>query len=153
MPSAMYDRFFFLMLGTGTETAGATVTDYLTNPIHTTLHTATYVPDKAVHDFADDAVAEVAAGGGYAAGGLALASKTLALASGVITANAADPSWPNSTITARHAIFSNRATTTAATQPLIIYYSATADVSSNNGTFTVDIPAGGLFTITIPAPA
>ncbi len=153
MPSAMYDRFFFLILGTGAEATASTTTDYLTDPIHCTLHTATYVPDKAVHDFVDDAVAEVAAGGGYATGGLALASKTLALASSVITANAADPSWASSTITARHAVFSDRTTTTAATQPLIIYYSAPGDVSSSSGTFTVDIPAGGLFTITIPAPA
>lgn len=153
MPAAMYDNWLFITLGTGTAATAAIGTDYLSDAITCTLHTATYVPAKATDSFVSNLTNEVAAGGGYATGGVALAGKTLALASSVITANATDPSWASSTITARVAVFSNRTPGTAATQPLIIYYLNAADAISSSGTFTVDIPAGGLFTLTIPAAA
>lgn len=131
--------------------AFAKAIDYLNDTIVCTLHTSLYTPDQDAHRHVSDLTNEVAAGGGYTTGGVNLASKTLTYTAGTntITFDAADPSWASSTITARTAVFSDRTPATAATQPLLCYQQSDADISSTSGTFTVQINASGLITITV----
>lgn len=151
MTAALYDRFLANALGglTAGESRGI---DYLSDDIRATLHTASYVPDKATHDFVDDLTDEVS-GAGYTAGGQALTGKTLAVASSVVIADCDDVVWTNATITARRVVISDRTPAAAADQPLILYNSAASDVSSTNGTWTFQVNANGLFRITIAAEA
>lgn len=51
--------------------------DLDTDAINATLHTSTYTPDPDAHDFYNDATNEVAAGGGYSTGGVALTTKVV----------------------------------------------------------------------------
>ena len=59
--------------------------DWSGDDLRLTAHTSTYSPNAATHDYVDDLSNELSTGGGYTAGGVALASAT-------ITKTAAD-SW------------------------------------------------------------
>ena len=61
---------------------------------------------------------------------------------GIMQVNATDPTWPASTITARTVVI-YKDTGVDATSPIIFADTLAADVSSTNGTWTYDIPAGG----------
>lgn len=78
-------------------------------------------------------------GTGYTAGGATLTGYARALSGDVAYLNWADPSWASSTITARGALIYNASKTNAAVAVLDFG----ANVSSSNGTFTVDLPANG----------
>jgi len=60
----------------------------------------------------------------------------------VMALDAADPSWPSSTITGRTVVI-YKSTGTGSTSPLICYDTAAADVSSTNGTWTYQIATNG----------
>jgi hypothetical protein len=68
--------------------------DWDADTIHVSLHTSTYTPDQDADDFFNDATNEIS-GGGYPAGGNALASKTRTYdgASNTIKLDAADSSF------------------------------------------------------------
>lgn len=51
--------------------------DWDTHDLRVTLHSASYTPDLDVHDYVNDLTNELATGGGYTSGGLAVASKTI----------------------------------------------------------------------------
>ena len=122
--------------------------------IKCSLHTSTYTPNQDTHDFFNDATNEVAAGGGYTAGGVTLTGVTAAAsqytgATNVWAFDAADATWAASTITARYAVVYDSTPGTAATNPLLFYVDFGADVSSTGGTFTVSWAAGGLAKVTV----
>jgi len=112
------------------------------------LCTSAYTPNQDTHQFKSSVTGEVS-GTGYTAGGVTLASKTVAYdtASNTLTLDAADLSWPSSTITARYLVF-YVSTGTDATSPLIAYVDFGADVTTTNGTFTYTLPATGLVQLT-----
>lgn len=128
--------------------------DWLNDTIKVMLTTSTYVPDLDVHDFKDDVTNEVT-GTGYTAGGATLASKTITYtaATNVVKLDAADATWPSSTITARVAVVYDDTPATAATKPLVCYQKSDADISTTSGTFTITWNASGIFTITVGAEA
>ncbi|OLT13069.1 hypothetical protein BJF79_03770 [Actinomadura sp. CNU-125] len=84
-------------------------------------------------------------GAGYTAGGAAVASPTLTGASGVITYDQADTSWPTSTITgARCALLYADG---LASNSVICLVDFGADYSTSNGTLAVQWNAAGVFTL------
>lgn len=51
--------------------------DWDTHDLRVTLHSASYVPDLDAHDYVNDLTNELATGGGYTSGGLAVASESI----------------------------------------------------------------------------
>lgn len=77
-------------------------------------------------------------GTGYSAGGQSLASRSVSLDGDTAIVDwGTDPSWPNSTITARGALIYNATRSNKACAVLDFG----TDVVSSNGTFTVALPA------------
>lgn len=111
---------------------------------NTMLVLSTYTPDFTVHDFRDDVTNE-SSGTGYTAGGQNLTSTEITLSAGTLTWDAADQSWPSSTITARAAI-NYFDVGSAATDQLLTSSAFAADASSSGGTFTVQWAASGIYT-------
>lgn len=103
------------------------------------LVTSSYTPDKDVHDFRDDVTNEVAAGGGYTAGGNA-ATVTVAAIDTVndrveVTLGAVN--WPASTITARGAVYYKSRGGAASADELVAYVDFGANIVSTGGTFAL----------------
>jgi hypothetical protein len=111
------------------------------------LCTSTYTPNQSTHQFKSDITNEVT-GTGYTATGVALASKTATTSSLVATFDAADTSWPTSTITARYAVIYDATPASDATRPLIAYIDFGADVVSSGGTFQITFDSLGIMTQT-----
>jgi len=63
---------------------------------------------------------------------------------GITQIDAADPSWPASTITARYAVV-YKDTGTPSTSPLLCLIDFGADVATTNGTLLITLPAVGLW--------
>lgn len=82
---------------------------------------------------------EVANGNGYTTGGATLSGFSAGLASGTAYLTFNDPSWANATITARGCMIYNSSKSNKA----VAVFDFGQDVSSTNGTFTVDFPSGG----------
>ena len=79
-----------------------------------------------------------ASGVGYTAGGATLSGFSVTLDAGVAILDfTVDPSWPNSTITARGCLIYNASKANRA----VAVYDFGADVSSTNGTFQIIFPA------------
>lgn len=127
--------------------------DFDTDTIKVMLCTSAYTPNQDTHRYKSDVTNEVT-GTGYTAGGATLASKTVTYTTGTntLTLDAADPSWATSTITARYAVF-YKDTGTASTSPLICYWNFGADAVSSAATFTLQINASGILTLTTGAEA
>lgn len=88
---------------------------------------------------------EVANGGGYTTGGVALTGTTfLSTGSGVVVWDATDPSWATATITARGALYYADA---LAGNNAIVAQTFGADIVSTGGTFLITLAAGGIFSI------
>jgi hypothetical protein len=125
--------------------------DWLNDTIKVQLHTSAYTPDQDVHDFQNDLTGEVAAGGGYATGGVTLTGKTLTYtgATNIVAASASDAVWASSTITARTAVVIDTTPGTTATNPLIAYHQSDVDISSAGGEYRVAWAAAGIVQITV----
>ena len=108
--------------------------------------TDTEAPNFDTHNFRDDILAEVS-GTAYTAGGVVLTATEVTLAAGVLTYDAADPSWAASTITNAMALVGYLVVGTAATDPLVWLSDFVTAASTTNGTFTVQFNAAGIFTI------
>lgn len=88
---------------------------------------------------------EVANGGGYTTGGIALTGTTwLHTSGGVVVWDATDPSWASAAITARGALYYADA---LAGNNIIMAQTFGADIVSTGGTFLITLAAGGLFSI------
>ena len=123
--------------------------DWDSDTIKVMLCTSSYAPDQDVHDYKDDVDNEVS-GTGYTAGGVALASCSVAYTAGtnVIKVDADDATWAASTITARYAVI-YKSTGVDSTSPVIAYIDFGEDKSSENGAFTIEWHADGIATITV----
>ena len=111
------------------------------------IHTVTYTPVQATDDFHDDATNEVT-GTNYTAGGDTLASKTLVLASGTVTFDAADSSFLQSAggfANGRHLILYDD-TGVEATSKLIAFHTEGSDFGNVAGDLTLEYDANGLIT-------
>lgn len=122
--------------------------DFDTDTVKAMLCTSSYTPNQDTHQYKSSVTNEVV-GTGYTAGGATVASKTVTYdtATNTLTLDAADVSWAASTITARYLVFYVD-TGSAATSPLISYVDFGADVSTTAATFTYQIAAAGIATIT-----
>lgn len=125
--------------------------DFDTDVIKVSLHTSAYVPNQDTDDYFDDATNEVAATGGYTAGGATLAGKTVTYTAGtnkhVLDGN--DVQWAASTITARVAVVYDSSPATNATRPLIGFQLSTVDIVSSGGNFDIVWNAAGIVEITV----
>lgn len=110
------------------------------------MTTDTFTPDFTVHDFRDDITNEVT-GTGYTAGGIAFTATEVTLAAGLLTYDCADPSWASSTIASAMAAVFYFNVGTAATDQLILLSDFVTAASTTNGTFQIQVAAGGLATI------
>lgn len=78
-------------------------------------------------------------GTGYTAGGATLSGLSTGLSTATAYLTFSDPSWADSTITARGCLIYNSSKSNKA----VAVFDFGSDVSSVNGTFTVDFPAAG----------
>ena len=127
--------------------------DWEADTIKCALCTSSYTPDVDTHDYFDDIDNEVAAAGNYSSGGDTIATgggtATYTAAGNYVRFDAADAEWTTSTITARYAIVYDSTPGSDATNPLVCYQNAGADVSTTAGTFTVQWHASGILQITV----
>lgn len=151
--SVVYSRLKWRQLGGNSETPldldGVTVNIALMNATYGAYSLAT----KHGHVYWGDAnvsTNEVGASGTYAAGGSALASKTLTQVTttdtnDTIMFDAADPTaWTGATISAQGALV-YYATGVAGTSLLIAYLDFGDTIVSTAGTFTLTLGANGIF--------
>jgi len=134
----------------GGMTAGETVRtiDWLSDTIKVMLCTSAYVPNQDTHKFKSDVTNELPATGGYVAGGIALAGKTITLdaANNIMTMDANDATWAGSTLTnARIAVIYDDRAAAAADKELIGYVDFGVDMSSAGVDFTIQWNASGIF--------
>jgi len=124
--------------------------NWSSDTIKVMLTTSAYVPNQDTHRY-KSAVTNEVTGTGYTAGGATLASKTINYdtSSNTLTLDAADVTWPSSTITARYAVIYD-STGTDETSALIAYVDFGADVVSTNGDFTLSWNASGIVTLATP---
>lgn len=109
-----------------------------------------WTPNQDTMDYFDDVTNQVT-GTGYTAGGATLTGVTWSYTAGTNTwkFDAADVSWPSSTVTARYAVIYVDTAGAASADPLIAYVDFGADVSSTAGTFSIVWDAAGIFTMTV----
>jgi len=124
---------------------GATPVNWASDTIKVSLHTSTYVPNQDTDEFFTAATNELAAAGGYTAGGVTLGSKTLTYdsASNESRLGAANASWASATFTCRIGCI-YKSTGTSATSPVMGYVDMGADQSVSSGTFTIQWDATGV---------
>lgn len=106
------------------------------------LYASTATISKATTTYS--ATGEVS-GAGYTAGGAALTGYAASLDGDTAILDFADPSWANSTITARGAVIYD--TTDGNKVRAVLDFGA--DIISTNGTFTVQLPAPAAATAVI----
>jgi hypothetical protein len=105
-------------------------------------------PDFTAHDFWSDLEANEVSGTGYTAQGNVLTGTEITLASGLLTYDAVDPTWPTSTIANAMAgvgMFDRGGATTA--DELMFLLDFVTAASSSGGTFTIQLNSAGIFTI------
>jgi hypothetical protein len=121
--------------------------NWASDTIKVMLCTSAYTPNQDTHRYKSDITNEVT-GTAYTATGYTLVSKTVTYTAGTNTMSldAADVSWPASTITARYAIIYDASPATDATRPLIAYVDFGADVVSSGSTFLIQWDGNGIIT-------
>jgi hypothetical protein len=119
--------------------------DLITDTIKVALLTSSHVTNVDVQEFFDDVNANEVAGTGYAAGGIALGSKVItqddANDKGVF--DAADISWPTSTITARYYVL-YKDTGDVSTSPIIGIFDFGSTQSSTSNDFAIQWSVNGI---------
>ena len=112
--------------------------DFDTNSFKILLVTSSYTPNKDTHTKRSDVTNEIT-GTGYTAGG---ASTTVTVtndtANDRIDIDFSDVSWSTASLTAAAAVI-YKTTGTAANDNLVAYLDFGGNVTSTNGTFTLDI--------------
>lgn len=126
------------------STTAARRVDWVTDTIKAALTTSSYTPNQDTHTYFSDVTNEIS-GTGYTAGGVALATKSVAYdtttnETRLIAANAA---WTTATFTTRRAVV-YKDTGTAATSPLLGWVDFGADNTVSAGTFTITWDATGV---------
>jgi hypothetical protein len=132
------------------------MTDYLTNTLRFTLHTATYVPNIDTNEAFADATNELATANGYTANGIAIAGKTVVYnATGNITTFDMDDTtvtWTASggSLVFQYAVLHDDSVTVGPPiKPLIGYIDCGAQTITAGNTFTITTGANGLFQATV----
>lgn len=138
------------MYGLAHKSAWNKEIDFDADVIKVMLCTSSYTPNQDTHQYKSSVTNEVT-GTGYTAGGATLTSPTVNYTTGTNTLafDAADVSWPTSTITARYAVVYDSSPASDATRPLIGYIDFGADVVSTGGTFAITFDAAGIFSVTV----
>lgn len=135
------------------------INDIVAATVKLALITSAWTPDATVTGnsvFADASANEIAAGFGYSAGGVALASMVATAIAGGFKFSSANPSWSASggSIPAhRYYLLYVVGTLWGMTNPLIGYFvgdSTPADIpaTTSGNNLTVTVPAGGWFDAT-----
>ena len=134
------------------------INDIIGATVKVALVTSAWTPDTSVTGnsvWADMSANEIAAGNGYTAGGVALASMVAIVISGGYKFSSASPSWTASggNIPAfRYAVLYIVGTLWGMTNPVIGYFvgdSTPADIPATTvgNTLTLNTPAGGWFDV------
>jgi hypothetical protein len=89
---------------------------------------------------------EIGAGSGYNTRGVVPGGQSVTQAASVVSLTSANPTWSTATITA-YGGWLYKYLATAATSPLIGYYTFGAAIISTAGTFTVQISASGWISV------
>jgi hypothetical protein len=110
------------------------------------MTTDTYTPNFDTHDFRDDVTNEVT-GTGYTAGGNTITTTTWTIATGILTYDHDDVTWPSSTIANAMCGIDYFNVGTAATDQLLFLMDFVTAASSSGGTFTIQINASGAVTL------
>lgn len=107
------------------------------------LCTSAYTPNQDTHQYKSSVTNEVT-GTGYTAGGSELDDVTVTYDAGLnaLILDAADVSWPTSTITARHAVLYDD--TPSTDKPLIGFITFEGDISSTSAPFQIVWNASGI---------
>lgn len=112
--------------------------DFDTDSFKILLVTSSYSPNKDTNTKRSDVTNEIS-GTGYTAGGASSAvTVTNDTANDRIDINFADVSWSSATLTAAAAVI-YKSTGTASADNLVAYLDFGGNVTSTNGTFTLDI--------------
>ncbi len=124
--------------------------DLDTDAIKVMLCASGYTPDQDAHRYKSDVTNEIT-GTGYTAGGVALASPTIAYNGGtnLWTFDAADAQWTGATFTARVAVVYDSSPASDSTRPLIGFIVFDADIPVTASTFTIAWDATGIASITV----
>lgn len=126
--------------------------NFLSDNIAVTLHNSTYVPDQDAHIYRSNVTNELSTANGYTANGQNAAGKTSTYtgATNVHMFDFNDVVWTaTGTLTARTVVVSDITPGTAATNPLITYHNSDVDVSATDASWTFQLAAAGLFTVTV----
>jgi hypothetical protein len=99
--------------------------------------------DKTTANYSDLGTDEVAAGGGYAAGGAALANRTSGLSGDTAYIDFDNAVWPTASISAIGALIYNATRSNKAVQVIAFADTSSVPVVSTNADFTVTIPSSG----------
>ena len=137
-----YSSAFLHMLGR------AKAIDYDTNTIKIMLTTSSYTPNQDTHEDKADVDNEVS-GTGYTADGVTLSGKSITVTNNVISFDATDPSWSNSTLTGRRAVVYDDSGAADGDKALLCWIDFGEDKSTSGSTFSITLPSGGIGTITI----
>ena len=106
----------------------------------------TYTPNYDTHDFRDDVTNEVT-GTNYTAGGVAITTTEVTVATGTLTFDAADTVYANVTVSNVMAGVVYFNVGTAATDPLFVLQDFVTAVSATAAAFTIQHSATGIFTL------
>lgn len=91
---------------------------------------------------------EIANGGGYTTGGVAIANDTITVSSGTLVYDGDDAAWTSSTFSSvRGGLLYDDTITTPVADPVVCFINFGADYSVTAGTLTVQFSATGIFTI------
>lgn len=151
----LYGKFAANILG-GEASGDVGMSDYLTNSIRCTLHTATYSPNIDTHEAFADATNELTTANGYTANGIAIAGKTVVYnATGNVTTFDMDDTtvtWTASggSLVFQYAVFHDDTVTVGPPiKPLYGYIDCGAQTITTGNTFTITTGANGLFQATV----
>lgn len=123
--------------------------DFLSDSIKAMILDGTYTIDQDAHVFKSDVVGHEVTGTGYSAGGVALASKTLAEASKVISFGAANVVFSAVTLTGRYIAIYDATPGSDATRPLLWVIDNGATFSPAGVDLTVGFTGGVISTVTV----
>lgn len=121
--------------------------DWDSDTIKIMFCTSGYTPDQDLHQYKSSVTNEITSGGGYTAGGITLANKTITYTAGTNTCviDADNVILNSSTISnVRYAVIYDDTPATDAEKPLIAYLDFGSDQSSDAGDFIVTFDSGGI---------
>ena len=119
--------------------------DWVTDDVRATLHTVTYSFAQDSDDFFNDATNELSTAGGYTAGGAALGTKSIGVATTLQTQLiAANTQWTSASFTARQCVIMVNTACASSTDPLLMNINFGADQTVSSGTFTIAWAADGV---------